>query len=67
MFKRNENRIVVDLESPNGKEDQNLLSIPWTGNMNNGDLSAQSTITSLPGGMYIPKSPTESIGNKSLR
>ncbi|XP_063697110.1 G protein-activated inward rectifier potassium channel 3-like isoform X2 [Culicoides brevitarsis] len=69
MFKnRNDNRIVVDLESPNGKEDQNLLSIPWpAGNMANGEISAQSTITSMPGGMYIPKSPTESLGNKSLR
>lgn len=67
MFKRNDNHLVIDLESPGTKDDQNLLSPQWPTLMMNGDLSTQSTITSVPSGIYYPKSPTESIGNKSLR
>lgn len=65
MFQREHTR-VIDVESGVGKDDQNLLSPTWHHHhqMVNGDISAQTTITS---DNFYRQGSDESNGAKFFR
>ena len=54
---------IMDVESPNSKEDQNLLLAPWANNQqivfSNGDMSPSPKIPRSPSSVFsfAPKSP----------
>lgn len=63
MFPREHSR-VIDIESGGHKDDQNLLTPSWHHHIANGDLSAQTTITS---GNFYQRSSEESNGARFFR